>query len=105
MERGILSTVIEVEREIQKSLEAEKTKAQGWIEKGKSEAEDEIAGEELRLREAFDRMREGARADAERKASAIIAEATSLSLRLKGISDETFKEVIARHIVKILPGH
>ncbi len=103
MVKGILSEVIEVEKEIQKRLEIERLNAHEWLEKIRREAADETAGEEARLKEAFNRAMKDARAYAERKASGVISDANAQAERLSRVKDEVLKKAVVEHIIRILP--
>ena len=103
MEKDILSKVIEVEGDIHKRISLEKERADELIENARKEAEGEVIREEARLKACLDMAIKEAKSDAETSASEMISEADLVSLGLKNISDEELKEIIMRHIRKILP--
>ncbi len=103
MKEDILGAVIEVEKEIAKSLETEKNRARDLLEKLGSEAEKEIHREGKRLQYALDKAITEARTMAEEKASKILKDADSLAGKLEKISDDVLKRIIKKHIVRILP--
>ena len=103
MEKDILCKVIEVEGDIHKRISLEKKRADELIEDARKEAEDEVIREEARLKAGLEMAIKEAKSDAEMRASEIISEAVLFSLGLKNISDEELKEIITRHIRKILP--
>lgn len=99
----MLNEVIEVEREINGRLLAEKRKAEEWINEVKEKAEKDILSEEERIKNLFEQAIKDARLDAEKKAYEIIADAAASSERLAAISDEFLIKTIRAHIVRILP--
>lgn len=103
MEKDILYRIIEVEGDIHKSISLEKERADELLVKAREEAEDEAMREETGLKASLKRAIEEAKSDAEMRASEIISEADLFSLGLKNISDQELKEIITRHIRKILP--
>lgn len=103
MEKDILSKVIEVEGDIHKRISLEKERADELIDNARKEAEGEVIREDARLKAGLDMAIKEAKSDAEKSASEMISEADLVSLGLKNISDEELKEIIMRHIRKILP--
>lgn len=103
MEKDILSKVIEVEGDIHKRINLEKERADELIENARKEAEGEVIREEARLKAGLEMAIKEAKSDAEKSASEMISEADLVSLGLMNISDEELKEIIMRHIRKILP--
>lgn len=105
MEKDILATIIETEKEIQESLERERKKSVLWLENAKKEIEAEIAAEELKLEESSRREVEAAREEARRRADAILREAAEQCRRLSEISDEMLNRFLMEHIGRIRPEH
>lgn len=103
MEKDILSKVIEVEGAIHKRISLEKERADELIENARKEAEGEVIREEARLKAGLEMAIKEAKSDAEKSASEMISEADLVSLGLMNISDAELKEIIMRHIRKILP--
>ncbi len=104
MERDILAEVISAEKEIQKCIELEKTKAHEWIERVRREAEEELAREEERLKGSFGKAMEGAKGDAADKASLVMREAAAKADRLEKMNDEVLVGVIMKRLNGIVPG-
>jgi hypothetical protein len=103
MERDIISKVVGVEKEIQDRLDLEKRRADEWLKKVKEEAEEEIRGEGKTLKESFTKAKKDEIAATRRKAAEILNDAAIEAERLSKISDETLKDIIIRHISRILP--
>jgi len=102
--KDILNRIIEVENEIRGRLEIEKRKAIEWVEKVKKDAEEEVEREEEGLKDSFNKAEADAKAEAERKAAETLESVTKWAEGLGKLNDETLKEVIMRHIIKVLPG-
>lgn len=104
MDDDILSQVVEVEKEIQQRIEIEKKMSQEWLENAKSEAEEKVLIEEKELKKNVTDSISIARLNAEKKAEAIISDANIEAERLEGLDDDILKNIILKHIIKILPG-
>jgi len=100
----VLGRIIEVEKEIQTSLDKERMKSQEWIEKVRADASEEILREEEMLKEAFQRAIMESKLEGERKAHEIVIKASQMAERLKGISDDDLSRILMKHMVRILPG-
>jgi len=104
MEKDILSEVIEVEKEIQKCLEAEKATSRDWLEKVKKESGDELVREEKILKESLNKSIEAAKKEAELKAAEIVKQTEARAERLAKLNDETLVGIVGKQITRILPG-
>jgi len=104
MDDDILSQVVEVEKEVQQRIEIEKKMSQEWLENAKSEAEEKVLIEEKELKKNVTDSISIARLNAEKKAEAIIRDANIEAERLEGLDDDILKNIIIKHIIKILPG-
>lgn len=104
MDDDILSQVVEVEKEVQQRIEIEKKMSQEWLENAKSEAEEKVLIEEKELKKNVTDSISIARLNAEKKAEAIISDANIEAERLEGLDNDILKNIIIKHIIKILPG-
>lgn len=104
MEKNILGKVVEAEKEIQERLDAEKAKADTWLNEIRTGAEKSLSETENKLKAALENRIKEASAEAEKKADSIIRAAGSTADKLRNISDNDLKEIISKHIIKILPG-
>jgi vacuolar-type H+-ATPase subunit H len=102
-EKDILGEVIEVEREIQERLKAEKEKASKWLEEEKRKDKEREEEERKRLDEALRRDISDAEAEARRKADDVLENAEKLAERLGALGDEALGPLVLRHIERILP--
>ncbi len=104
MDDDILSQVVEVEKEVQQRIEIEKKMSQEWLENAKKEAEEKVLIEEKELKKNVNDSISTARLNAEKKAEAIISDANIEAGRLEKLDDDILKNIIIKHIIKILPG-
>ena len=100
----VINEVIAVEKELQAHLDAEKLKCEQRVEKAKRESEEKIVLEEAALKESSLIAARDARIEAEAVAAHIMEEASARATRIERIGDELLSRIIARHIIKILPG-
>lgn len=103
MEKDILATIIETEKEIQESLERERRKSVLWLENAKQAIEAEIASEELKLEEYSRKEVADARENARRRADAMLRDVAEQCRRLSEISDEKLKRLLMEHLGRIRP--
>ncbi len=103
MEKDILSEVIEVEKEIQRCLEIEKTKANDWLVKVKQVSQEELVREEKNVKESLRIAIEQAKKDAASKAEDIVKHAETQAGRLAKLDNEALQDIIGEQIIRILP--
>lgn len=104
MDEDVLSTVMEVEREIQERLEAEKKKSREWLEQVRAEAGRAYAASEERFKKASEKAVADALADAESRAADLLSRATLEAERLVHLGGESIRKIMARYLPRILPG-
>jgi len=104
MDNNILSEVIEVEREIQKCLEIEQTKARDWLDKVKKECEAEVLKEEAQIKDSLAAAENLARKEAEESAAASVRDAAALVEHMDHLDRVVLQAVVEKHIRTILPG-
>jgi len=104
MEKDILSEVIEVEKDIQKTLEDEKVKARAWLEQVKKESADELAHEEINIKASLDKAIEDAKKAAELKAAEIVRQTQIKAECFAKLTDDTLRGVIVKQLNRLLPG-
>lgn len=104
MDNNILSEVIEVEREIQKCLEVEQTKARDWLEKVKKECAEELLKEESRIKDSLAREEERARKEAEEGTASSVKDAVALVEQRDHLDRAVLQTIVDKHIRTILPG-
>jgi vacuolar-type H+-ATPase subunit H len=99
----ILSTVIEVEREIQERLDGEKKNSREWLERVKAETELTIAREQERLAKASEESIAHAKEEAGRRVAERLAKAELDADRISRITDELLLSVAGRYLPRVLP--
>ena len=104
MDEDVLSTVMEVEREIQEKLEAERRKAREWLERVRADAGRSYAASEERFKKSSEKAVADALADVEARAADLLSRATLEAERLVHLGDETMRKIMARYLPRILPG-
>ncbi len=104
MAKDTLTTIVEVEKDIRVRLAAERKGAEERLAQVKREAEEEIRKEEERLEVALQQALAVARADAERKGTALVEDVAARAEHLARLDEKTLREIIARHLIRILPG-
>jgi len=104
MENDILREIIEVEKDIQQSVDLTTVSMREWLNARKKEIEEEIVRREADMQESFRRSRETVIQDARKKSVDIVADAEQLSARLMQIKNENLKSMVSNCIPSILPG-
>jgi len=104
MDDDILSQVVEVEKEVQQRIEIEKKMSQEWLKNVKKEAEEKVLIEEKELKKNVTDSISIARLNAGKKAEAIISDANVEAERIEKLDDDILKNIIIKHIIRILPG-
>jgi vacuolar-type H+-ATPase subunit H len=99
----ILSTVIEVEREIQERLDGEKKNSREWLERVKAETELTITREQERLAKAGEESLARAKEEAERRVEELLAKAELDADRISRITDELLRAVAGRYLPRVIP--
>lgn len=104
MEDSILAKIIQTEGEIQAKIETARKTCREQIQRLKEEAEKRIVDEESQIREQCRRSLDEADLPAQQKATAILEAASRLAEKLRRLDDEILKQLIMKHIIRILPG-
>ncbi len=104
MENNILREIIDVEKEIQLSVDKAKESIAEWLGAEKKQIEQETAKEEKDIIATFQHSRENTIQDAANRASDLVSEAEKQSDRIKHLNSQTLSGIAINHIHKILPG-
>ncbi len=104
MEKDVLGQVIEVEKEIQKRVEAEELKVREWIESVKKECRKKIFIEEEKINRSAEQSLAEATKQAGKKAEEIVNQATAAAELLGQLKAESLIGLTEIQVVKILPG-
>jgi len=95
--------VVEVERKIQDSIEAEKIKAAEWLESVRVSCSRKIDDTRRRLEENYSHSLKRACSEAEQKGAKTIADADRLADFFKNLPEETINRSVLKYISAILP--
>lgn len=104
MEKGVLATIIEIEKEIEERLQKEKLKVDKWLNSAKRELEVEMTAMVRELEDSLQEAVSIARENAEKQSSTILNEAAKQSRLLSEIGEEILQRIITEHLRRILPG-
>jgi vacuolar-type H+-ATPase subunit H len=104
MENDILREIIDVEKEIQQSLDRAKIRTSEWLDARKKEIEDDLAGQEKEIAGSFQLAREHAVQDAVKKASEFVEQAKRQTEQIAHLENDTLVKIVMNHIHEILPG-
>lgn len=104
MENDILREIIDVEKEIQQSVDHTRVMMHEWLNARKKEIEDELARSESEMQAAFQNSREMAIEEARKKATNIIEDAEQRASRIVQIKNDVLKNMVSSNLHKILPG-
>ncbi len=104
MENNILREIIEVEKEVQQSIDHAKASVRGWLDSCKKETEEELERKEKEILASFEQARADTMRDAANRASHLVAEAEKETDRMKHLNNETLSGIVINHLHKILPG-
>jgi len=104
MENDILREIIDVEKDIQQSVDHSRVTMRAWLDARKKEIEEELARSEGEIQASFRQSREAAIEDARKKAANIIADAEQQTARIKQIDKDVLAGMVSNNLHKILPG-
>jgi vacuolar-type H+-ATPase subunit H len=105
MEKDLLQSVVEVEKEIQVSIEAEKIKAAEWLESVRVSCAKELEDTRKQLADNYSQSLERACSEAEQKGAGIVANAKRLADFLNTLPEDTVNSFVSKHISAILPAN
>jgi hypothetical protein len=105
MEKDVLAAIMEVEREIEGELAAERKRGAASLEQVKREIAEGLEQEERRLEEWLQRELAAAGEAAQGEARVYEEKITTGTERLALLDDDTLQRAVARHLTRIVPGH
>jgi len=103
MEDDILNRIVEVESNIEEMIRTESKKAEEQLEKVKIDTKNQVVAEEARLKESLEKSLKDAKLSAEEKIFVALNKARSKADKIEKISNEVLKNILLKHITKILP--
>lgn len=104
MEKNILRDIIDVEKEIQQSLDQEKLKTREWLDARKKEIESDFAMQEQNILQSYQHAQEKAEQEAAKTASELFERSKQQTDRLAQLENDILVKIITNHMSKILPG-
>jgi hypothetical protein len=105
MEKDVLAAIMEVEREIEGELAAERKQGEARLEQVKREIAERLEQEERRLAGWLQRELAAAGEAAQREARICEEKIAAGAERLARLDDDTLQRAVARHLTRIVPGH
>jgi hypothetical protein len=99
-----LNTVIETEGEIQAMLDAERLRAQTWLERVRQEVETDLQAQLAALATNAAEAGEAPHRVAAAETAPCLRRAEELAQRLATIGDEELGRAVRRHLAALLPG-
>ncbi|MEW6601204.1 MAG: hypothetical protein AB1499_09555 [Nitrospirota bacterium] len=103
MKDDLLSEVVKVEKELARVLEKENEGARKMLVDLRKDSDRSISEEKKQLQEALNQAITASDIRAEKKASDIMEKADATASRLERTGDDLLKEIIRKHITRILP--
>ena len=103
MEEDLLQAVIEVEKAIQQSIEAEKKKAADWLESIRISLSQELKEKKQQLLGDYDQSLEETCHLTRNKAEKEISEVNQMAEYLQNLPEKYLLEVINEYLLLILP--
>ena len=104
MDDNILREIIDVEKEIQQSLDQAKLKTQEWLDARKKEIESDSAMQEQNIIQSYHHALENSVQEAAKTASELFEQSKRQADRLAHLENDTLVKIVTNHIGKILPG-
>lgn len=104
MQQDTLSEILEVEKEIKAMLDAERKRADQWLERMKLEIEQATQSELARLKDSVAQSEPVAKKAAEEKAAAIVQQARSRAEHIERIEEDRLTQIVRQSIAAIIPG-
>lgn len=104
MENNILREIIDVEKEIQQSLDQEKLKTREWLDARKKQIEIDSATQEQNILQSYQRAHENAEQEAAKTASELFEKSKQQTDKLAQLENDVLVKIVTNHISKILPG-
>ncbi len=103
MGKDIIDDIIRVEKEIEDRIENEKKSIEKWLNEIRLKAEEDILVEEQKNKQLLEQRVKTAKEEAKNRAGLLINKAIIYAKNLDSIDDNVLKEILFKHISKILP--
>ncbi len=103
MDNTILRDIIEVEKEIQQSVDKARDASREWLVVRKQEISQNLAREEQELAASYQKDRENLIREAEKKSSEMLRRAEQEHARMTHLQNDTLAAIVSKEIRRILP--
>jgi hypothetical protein len=103
MKEDILEKIISTERQIQERIQKEILKTEEWLKEIRNKAEIEIKTEEETQRKLLEQWELDIEIELKKEAEILIENVRGYGEKLLSINDSILKELLKRHLRKILP--
>ena len=104
MENNILREIIDVEKEIQQSLDREKLKTREWLDARKKEIESDSAMQEQNILQSYQQAHKNAEQEAAKTASELFEQSKQQTDKLAQLENDVLVKIVTNNFSKILPG-
>jgi len=104
MNSDILREIIDVEKEVQQSLDQAKEKMRIWLEARKIELDEDLSREKKEITAVFQQSREDITHEATNKAADHVKRAEQQAAQIARLHDDTLAGIVANYLPTILPG-
>ncbi|HYA86001.1 MAG TPA: hypothetical protein VEI57_02910 [Nitrospirota bacterium] len=103
MDNNILRDIIDVEKEIQQSLDETKQKTHEWLDARKKEIERDAAIEEQNILQSYQKAGENAEQEAAKTASELFEQSKQQTDKIAHLENDILVKIVTNHINKVLP--
>ena len=103
MENNILREIIDVEKDIQQSLDLEKLKMREWLDTRKKEIKNDAAKQEQTILQSYQHAHDNAEQEAAKSASELFEQSKRQTDRLAQVENDILVKIVTNHLNKILP--
>jgi hypothetical protein len=103
MENEILRSIIDVEKDIQRSLEQARLAAEAWLEERKKEIEADCVRQEQVLIASFEEARGRLEKEAQHRAAELVKKAEHQAERLANLDNAVLVRIVTSTIGRIIP--
>jgi len=103
MDNDILRDIIDVEKEIQQSLDETKLKTNEWLDARKKEIERDAALEEQKILQSYQKAHENAEQKAAMTAAELFEQSKQQTEKIANLENDILVKIVTTRIPKILP--
>ncbi len=104
MTDGLLENIIQLEKNIQSEVTAERARADEWQQRELTAIESSFTAALTADEERYRQMLAGKKAELQNEGAALEATSSAWCQRLSELDDANLRDVLKRHLATILPG-